>query len=56
MKAYRGNGCVAPFIINFLIRCRLMVKFTLLPLYPLGKSFQCPLNGTPGRVWSVVRR
>jgi hypothetical protein len=33
-----------------------VVSFTLLPLYPWGKSPQCPLDWTPEPVWTIRRR
>jgi hypothetical protein len=44
MKAYLGSGDIAPRIIDLGTRWRWMVSFTLLPLYPQGKSPCYPLD------------
>jgi hypothetical protein len=42
MKAYVGNGGIAPFILNRGRRYRWVVNFTPRPLYPQGKSSPVP--------------
>jgi hypothetical protein len=43
MKAYWGNGCIAPRILDLGTRWRLVVSLTLRPLYSQGKSNWYPL-------------
>jgi len=38
MKACRGNGSIAPFILKLGTKWRWMVNFTLRLLYPWGKT------------------
>jgi len=44
MKAYWGNGGLAPSILDLSTRWRWMTSFKSRPLYPQGKSPWCPLD------------
>jgi hypothetical protein len=44
MKTYWESGDIAPRILDIGTRWRLVVSFTLRPLYPQGKSSRCPLD------------
>ena len=48
MKAYKGNGGIAPLILNLGSKCRYEANFTHLPFCPRGKSPRYPLNGRLG--------
>jgi hypothetical protein len=42
-----GNGCMDPRFLDLGTRCRWVVSFTPLPLYPLGKNPRYLLNRKP---------
>jgi len=44
MKAYQGNGGIAPLFCNFRTRQNWLVSLTPWPFYPQGKSPHCLLN------------
>jgi hypothetical protein len=44
MKAYWGNGCIAPLILHLTIRWSWAVSFRHWPLYPQRKNTWYPLD------------
>jgi hypothetical protein len=52
MKTYWGSGGIVPIIFDLGARRRLVVSFTLRPLYPQGKSPRYPLDRRLGGLQS----
>lgn len=51
-----GSGGIAPDIPNFRTKWRTVVRFTVMPLYPQGKSCECSLHRRLGRLHSPCLR
>ena len=55
MKAYKGNGGIAPLILNLGSKCRYVANFTHHPLCPRGERAPVPMEwavGGGGTIWS----
>jgi hypothetical protein len=56
IKTYWGSGGICPWILDLDPRWRWVVRFTILPLYPWGRSPRCPLVRRLGGLQSRSER